>query len=240
MASGSAGENRNWGATPALNGSAAADRTDAPDGDDKPGWASPGIIGSLILHAAIIFLLVYRSNDAPQTPALIVPVEVVQLEEETVSPPPPLQNSAAPRQLAAAPVRKARQFASRELSLPRPPDGVAPSKVKPPVDELRLPPRDDLQTRLEELSKLRQPETSASASDRSGSSDRSQPGKGGLAGPQGAYSVKDFVRAQIERRWSLDLSALGARNFVIPIRVVLTRDGTIRQAEIVDKTRFNS
>jgi hypothetical protein len=240
MANGSAGENRDSGATPALAASAAADANDTPDGEDKPHWIRPGVVGSLVLHAAIIFLLVYRAGEAPpQMPPSIVPVDVVELDEETTSPP-PLQNIAAPKQMAAAPLKKAQQFASRELSIPRPPDGVAPSKTKPPLDELQLPPRDDLQTQLEALAKLRQPETSSPAKDRSGASDQSQNGSGGLAGPRAVYSVKDFVRAQIERRWSLDLDALGARNFTISIQVVLTRDGTIRKAEIVDKQRFNS
>jgi hypothetical protein len=237
MANGSAGENRDGGATPAPTGSAAADANDTPDGEDAAKWIRPGVVGSLALHAAIVFLLVYRSNALPTpTPPPIVPVDVVELDEETISPP-PLQKTAAPKQSAAAPLKKAQQFASRELSIPRPPDGVAPSKTKPPLDELQLPPRDDLQTRLEELAKLRQPETDSPARGRSGLSDQSQ---GGLAGPRAVYSVKDFVRAQIERRWSLDLDALGARNFTISIHVVLTRDGTIRKAEIVDKQRFNS
>jgi hypothetical protein len=238
MANGSAGENRDGGARPALSGSAAAALNGTVDANDTLKWLRPGVVGSLALHAAIVFLLLYRSSQPPaETPPAILPVEVVELEEETISPP-LLQTNAAPKQSAAAPVKRAQQFASRELAMPRPPDSIAPSKTKP-LDEVKPAPRDDRETQLEALAKLRQPETASPATGRLGMSDQSQGGSG-RPGPRAVYSVKDFVRAQIERRWSLDLDAPGVRDLTISIHVVLTRDGTIRKAEIVDTQRFNS
>ena len=46
--------------------------------------------------------------------------------------------------------------------------------------------------------------------------------------------MRDFVRAQAERRWNLDFTKLGKRRFVIPIHIVMGQDGTILTAEIVD------
>jgi hypothetical protein len=61
---------------------------------------------------------------------------------------------------------------------------------------------------------------------------------GGGNGQQGAYSVKDLIRAQVQRRWSLNLDELGERNVVVAIHLVLARDGTVMKAEIVDATRY--
>ena len=198
-------------------------------------WFRPGVISSLLLHAFAAFLLLSRLSAPAQVLNPVVAVDVVQLAEETISPPPPLQKAAGPPQKAAARERRPRELASRELPSFRPPTGLAPAEPQPPPDRLQQP-RDELQIRLEALAKLRQPETGA----RSGLSDRSASGNGAALGPGAAYSVKDLVRAQVERRWNLDLEGLGVRNFVVAIHVVLTRDGIVSKAEIVDQLRFNS
>jgi hypothetical protein len=48
--------------------------------------------------------------------------------------------------------------------------------------------------------------------------------------------VSDFLRAQVERRWSLDLKR--ARNAIILVHVKVARDGTVTEAEIVDRARY--
>jgi len=45
-------------------------------------------------------------------------------------------------------------------------------------------------------------------------SDRSASSNGAALGPRAAYSVKDLVRAQVERRWNLDLEGLGRAEFL--------------------------
>jgi hypothetical protein len=197
-------------------------------------WFRPGVISSLLLHAFAAFLLLSRLSAPAQVLNPVVPVDVVQLAEETISPP-PLPKAAGPQQKAAALPRRAQELASRELPSFRPPTGLAPAEPQPPPDRLQQP-RDELQIRLETLAKLRQPVTGA----RSGLSDRSASSNGAALGPGAAYSVKDLVRAQVERRWNLDLEGLGVRNFVVAIHVVLTRDGIVSKAEIVDQLRFNS
>jgi len=192
------------------------------------------VISSLLIHALAAYLLITRLSTLPQALASVVPVDVVQLAEETISPP-PQQKTAGPQQKAAAPAKRAQELASLEPPIFRPPTAIAPAEPQPPPDPLQQP-RDELQLRLEALAKLRQPETGSP----SGTSGRSASSNGTGLGPGAAYSVKDLVRAQVERRWNLDLDGLGARNFVIAIHVVLTRDGVVRKAEIVDQLRFNS
>src|SRR5258707_4105620 len=143
--------------------------------------------------------------------------------------------SGYPQQMAVACARRSQDWPSLVLTILRPPTAIAPAEPQPPPDPLQQP-RDELQLRLEALAKLRQPETGSP----SGTSGRSASSNGTGLGPGAAYSVKDLVRAQVERRWNLDLDGLGRRNFVIAIHVVLTRDGVVSKAEIVDQLRFNS
>src|SRR5258707_14582524 len=74
-------------------------------------WFRPGVISSLLLHALAAYLLITRLNTLPQTFAPVVPVDVVRLAEETISPP-PLQKTAGPQQKAAAPAKRAQELAS--------------------------------------------------------------------------------------------------------------------------------
>jgi len=52
--------------------------------------------------------------------------------------------------------------------------------------------------------------------------------------------VRDFIRQQVVRHWSLDLHVLGGRSFQIAIHVVMTRAGAIQKAEIVDMQRYRT
>jgi hypothetical protein len=54
------------------------------------------------------------------------------------------------------------------------------------------------------------------------------------SGLQGPFSVKDYIRAQVERRWNFDLTNLGSNDFAVPIHVEITSAGVVRKAEIVD------
>ena len=57
----------------------------------------------------------------------------------------------------------------------------------------------------------------------------------GTPGDQATYSVRDYIRSVVLRRWRLNLAKLGSRIFVIQIRVEMKRDGTIVSAEVVEK-----
>ncbi len=225
-----------------MDDSASEDREKPAEGAASPRlrekftrWFRPGVISSLLLHGLAAFFLLTRLNASFETLTPVVPVDVVQLDEVTISPP-QLEKTAGPQQRKAAALpRRAPELASREPPSFRPPTGIAPAEPQPPPDNLQQP-RDELQIRLEALAKLRQPESGGPL----GMSDRSASSNGAALGARAAYSVKDLVRAQVERRWNLDLEGLGARNFVIPIHVVLTRDGIVTKAEIVDQQRFLS
>src|SRR5260370_33386392 len=73
-------------------------------------WFRPGVISSLLLHALAAYLVITRLDTLPQILAPVVPVDVVQLAEQTISPP-PLQTTAVPQQNAAAPANRAQEMA---------------------------------------------------------------------------------------------------------------------------------
>ncbi|HEV2561872.1 MAG TPA: hypothetical protein VGT78_07000 [Rhizomicrobium sp.] len=176
------------------------------------------------MHAlgfALILLLVMKSQ--PQHPATrFLPVDIVQLGDETTAPP-ALQKSPVPEQRAA-------RIPVAQSSTPRPPKAVAPSGKAPPEDEV--------EAKLRGLAQLRQPDAALSL-DNSANADADATSPGAAPG-DAAYSLRDYVRAQAERRWSLDLGAVGKRDLRIPIHIQMKRNGIVTMAEIVDKQRFRT
>ena len=52
------------------------------------------------------------------------------------------------------------------------------------------------------------------------------------------YSLRDYIRAQVMRRWNLDLELLGSQRIIVALHVMMKANGTISTAEIVDKHRY--
>ena len=205
-----------------------------PNPASEPTRFRPGVIGSLLVHALLAFLLLHRIGEL-QTSAPVVPVELVPLGAETT--PPPAAGVAGQERQAALQQQRPRPPSRREQANPNPPSQVAPSKTQEPTNDRPTPPRDELQAKLEELAKLAQPETDPRLLDGFNAAGRSTSGNGRGKGAQ-TYSVKDFIRAQVERRWNLDLETLGDRVLVISIHVVLKRDGSVAKAEIVNNRGY--
>ena len=189
-------------------------------------WRLFGVLGSLFVHGLVLFLLLQRIGQTEPLP-LVLPIEVVPLADETTSPAP--SPAAGAGQQAA--LQQRRPPAPRVQANPNPVSRVAPSKVPEPTNDRPAPPRDALQVKLEELAKLMQPDSDARIVN-----GLDVPGRGSNGNGRGlvqAYSVKDFIRAQVERRWNLDLGALAGRKLTVSIHVVLERDGSVAKAEIV-------
>jgi hypothetical protein len=53
-------------------------------------------------------------------------------------------------------------------------------------------------------------------------------------GSFGTTALKDFIRAQIERRWQVDARRLGGRDFTVVLRLALNADGSIAKLEIIE------
>ena len=179
----------------------------------------PGVAGALLLHgivALLIFLfMAERAAQHLQSPVHFVPIDLVRLGAETASPDEPVK-SIVPQQRAARAV---------EAASPTP-ETTAPGKIKPA-------PLDDLDSKLRALARLRQPPTDLKIDNAQGVSNIAA--ADGAPGDQATYSVRDYIRSVVLRRWYFDLAKLGGRKFNIPIRVAMKRDGTIVSAEIVER-----
>jgi hypothetical protein len=186
-----------------------------------------GMGASLLLHGLALLLILFFARRAlhEQPPyQQFVPVALVA-QSEGPSPEPKQQKAAG--QISKVPV-----ILPRAPVVHHTPSGVAPNKTTEPVDPLEM--------KLKELSKLKQPNTDTRLLGEAGTSDIAEDGNDNESGGQGLYATRDIIRAQVLRRWSLDMTRLGKRNFDILIHVQLKRDGTVVEADIVDMQRFKT
>lgn len=54
------------------------------------------------------------------------------------------------------------------------------------------------------------------------------------------YAVRDFIRAQVERRWYPDRNAAKGHDWVVRIHLVLNPDYSVQRADVVDDPRYQS
>src|SRR5271154_3424698 len=175
-----------------------------------------GLALSVALHLLLALTALWYVPHRPAlhpTPFRVMPVDLV-LGEETKAPDPSATEAAPKRQAAR----------QRQERAPVP-EGTRPDAVRQPEDELSA--------KLRALAQLRQPEADLPRAD-------NETGAGGNGSGAGAYSLKDFVRAQILRRWWPDLSIPGARNLPVQVRVKLLSSGIIDDVEILDQQRFQN
>jgi outer membrane biosynthesis protein TonB len=209
----------------------------------------PGLIGSLLLHALAAFLLLQHMSSPILPPAAlrIIPVDMIELARETISPSAP--TNAVPQQPQAAAPNAPRNIVpqQRRATVPVPPrepviaqsQAAIPNALNPAEPSPSDTPTNALQAKLEALSKLRQPDSDARLRDGAGVSNQAAGNNGARRGDVATYSVRDYVRAQVVRHWNLNLEELGDRNAVVAIHVVLNPDGTLVKAEIVDDPGLN-
>jgi hypothetical protein len=182
----------------------------------------PGLLASALLHGLALFLVlaVFRTAVPPARDQLrTVLVDIIHLGAETSSPPAPQKS----------PVPQSQSFARRATTAHSPPVGVKPAKI---------PTKDDFQNRLNALSKLRAPETNTRALVGPGNTDAEENTSNDAPSGDATYSLRDYVRAQVMRRWNLDLDLVGSRRIIVAMRVTMKANGVISVAEIVDKQRY--
>lgn len=186
-----------------------------------------GVGVSFLLHVAALLLILFLARRAMhEQPAYqsIIPVALVAQSEGP--------NPEPKQQKAAGVISKTPLILPRAPVAHHTPSAVAPNKTTQPVDEL--------QEQLKALSRLRQPNTDTHVLGEAGQSDYAQNGNDDESGGQGQYHTRDIIRAQVLRRWSLDMTRLGNRNFDILIHVYLKRDGTVLEADVVDTQRYKT
>lgn len=192
-----------------------------------------GAACSLALHAVMLLLALFilpalRPPPEPIEDAAVM-VDLVQLGDRTASPPHPEK---APLPQEAAPEHRIPEV-SRAAPARVPPAGAG----RPRADARPAPQpsaADDFDARL------RAEERAQRRDNGRGQGERSAASTNGARAPQATYSVKDFVRAQIVRRWNFDVAALGATRWVVAIHVTLAADGTVDSASIVEDPRYRT
>ncbi|MEI9992614.1 MAG: hypothetical protein WDM86_21600 [Rhizomicrobium sp.] len=184
-----------------------------------------GLAASLALHglfaALLLLMMLHRGAPPAAAPPHIVPIDVIRLGEETTSPPAPVK-AKIPRPFAP-------RTAAREPASANRPEGTSPKGTRP------LP--DDLETKLNSLARLRQPQSNTRpletpAAEEAASSNDAAPGN------EAAYAVRDLIRAQVERKWNFNVALLGNRGFIVALRIVVLKNGTVASAEILDRERY--
>ena len=215
--------------------------------------------------ALLILFLLPRFFSTPPEPAQVMPIDLVTLGARTAAPPAE-QQAALPQEQAKETAEREVTDPVPEPQTPPPPQALAPKarvSTAPvplaalnPENPARLPkpgppaaakprpapaPADDLATKLQSLAKLRQPAPplppNPSPQEGAGVSNATASSANAVPGSEASYSVKDFLRAQVERHWYWDRSRLGAGDWAVSIHVVLNGDGSVAKAEIVDDPR---
>jgi hypothetical protein len=216
-------------------------RTGAPAReDDYPrGSFLRGLGCSTGLHLAVVAALLAGFDrlaaPRPMTVAPAILVNLVTLADVTGGPDADLR--------AAIPQQRAAEKGTSPQAIPAPQSPSVPHAPRPSSDSRATTgpassetlPRDDLDARLERLAQLHQPAPALPPAprDQDGSGLSNRDAFAGKAGRDATYRVQDFLRAQIERRWNVDVAALKADRNRAAIHLLIDPDGTVRRAEIV-------
>ena len=167
-----------------------------------------GVTGSLLLHLLVLLVIVWWGITHP------------------VARQPPLNAMLVDIVRVPATIPGASGGAQTPLRAPVP----AAPKIQGVRPKAETPPPDELESRIARMAQLRAPDTALPALANGASAGE---GSGG-----GSYTLADFVRAQILRRWWPQLESNAARGMPVAIRLKLSRSGVISDVEIVDQTRF--
>lgn len=174
----------------------------------------PGVLLSLLLHLLLLLAAIWYVHQRPVLPRTslrALPVELVI-------------GGTMGQQASTAPATRL-QVAKPHLESAPVPEGTNPKGTEQPEDELSA--------KLRALAQLKTPDAALPNADNSAA-----PGGTGEGEGEGNYALKDFIRAQILRRWLPDLSIPGARNLPVLVRVRLLKSGAIDDVFVVDQHRF--
>jgi hypothetical protein len=181
---------------------------------ERRDWKGPAF--SALLHGLLLLLAVWYVAHRPQlqeTALRAMPVELIlggSFGQKDAHP--AIRVQIAHPHTESAPV----------------PEGVSRKGTKQPEDELSA--------RLRALAQLQAPDARLPNADNTAAPG----GAGGDGGGEGNYALKDFIRAQILRRWLPDMTIEGAHNMPVEVRVRMLSNGVIDDVLILDQERFHT
>ena len=176
---------------------------------------APGVLLSVLLHGLLLFLALWYMGHRPA----VTPEQLRALPVDLVI------GGSQGQETGAAPATRVQVARPHPESAPVP-EGISPLGIKEPQDELSA--------KLRALAQLKTPDAALPNADNAAA-----PGGGGEGGGEGNYALKDYIRAQILRRWLPDLSIPGTRNMPVVVRIRLLKSGLIDDVAIVDQQRFH-
>lgn len=189
------------------------------------GWAC-----SAILHGALALLLAFALPILMTDP--IPPAEPVAVD--LVVTPGDLGPTSGGPEKAKTPESRPPDAPEAEAKPPEPVPAHRPSPARP-----RREPVSDIKPARKPHHPQPTPPAVAPRNGTAPATTAINAGEGG-GGQQGRFSVKDFLRAQIERHWNFDPSSLGRNSVVVSIHVRLEPDGSVKSADVVDDPRYDS
>jgi hypothetical protein len=169
-----------------------------------------GLLCSGALHGLLVAALLLGRGMTTATYA--IPVDVVLVNETTAGPLQPDATVGPPQKEAIAPL---------------PEDSTRPGIPSPDK------PADPLEQKLERLAELREMDEHRPLPKSDVRSLHASHASSDAEAPEPTYAVSDFIRAQVERRWGLDVAALGGKSLSVFVRVEITNTGAVTKAEIV-------
>jgi hypothetical protein len=176
-----------------------------------------GLLCSGALHGLLLAALLLSRGVIAAT--YVIPVDVVLINETTAGPLQPDAIVGPPQKEAIAPL----------------PEDSTLSGI-PSLDE----PADPLEQKLERLAELREMDDPRPLPKSDVGSLHASRASSDAEAPETTYAVRDFIRAQVERRWGLDVAALGGKALSVVVRVEITNTGAVTKAEIVRNGEFAS
>lgn len=174
----------------------------------------PGVLLSVLLHLLLLLVAVWYVHERPvltDTKIHALPVDLVL-------------GGTMGQQSSTAPATRL------QIARPHPESAPVPEGTNPKGTQQ---PEDELSAKLRALAQLKTPDAVLPNADNTAA-----PGGAGSGEGEGNYALKDFIRAQILRRWLPDLSIPGARNLRVLVRVRLHKSGVIDDVVVVDQDRF--
>ena len=170
-----------------------------------------GVACSLVLHGAALLAAIWYVAHRPEFPQTVfrtLPVDLV---------------------IGGNLGQDSSTLAARlQTTPPRPAGSPVQSGTRP---QATREPENELSAKLRALAQMGSSDVALPQPDNGG-------GSGGAGGGDGNYALRDFIRAQILRRWLPDMEIRGARNLPVLVRVRLLQSGVIDDVTIVDQARF--
>ncbi len=216
-----------------------------------------GYMLSLMLHAAVALAawtsIPFLKRDLPEETALIIdlaPIADLTTAAPRPAPEPEPEEEPDPTPQTPEPVQAEAPPAAEEMPPPPPVEAAAPEpekvaevpppKVKPQVKPKPAPTKQDDIALLNKLLKDLDDKEPAKPKPQAQAPDTEQPSNNFARTLSSTPTISelDVIRRHIESHWRIDPGKEGVDELSVEIKITVSTDGTVQQAQIVDTSRY--